>query len=145
MAELLRIWIKRFHRGPMDAVTRATLVAGRGIAGNANQGGSRQVTVLAQPRWDEVVAALGLDADPALRRANLLVSELHLAQSRGRILRIGGCRVRLLGETRPCAAMDEALPGLQAALDANWGGGAYGEVLDDGEIVTGEQVTWEES
>lgn len=45
------IWIKRAKRGPMDPAPRARLVAGRGIAGNANQGGRRQVTVIARETW----------------------------------------------------------------------------------------------
>jgi hypothetical protein len=36
------IWKKRFRRGPMDEIDSAVLVAGRGMAGNANQGGRRQ-------------------------------------------------------------------------------------------------------
>ena len=42
------IWIKRAKRGVMDPVSRATLVADRGITGNANQGGRRQVTIIEQ-------------------------------------------------------------------------------------------------
>ena len=44
--KLEAIWIKRMKRGPMDPVEAADLVAGSGIAGNANQGGRRQVTIL---------------------------------------------------------------------------------------------------
>lgn len=43
---LERIWLKRMKGGPMDARDRATLVAGRGLLGNANQGGKRQSTIL---------------------------------------------------------------------------------------------------
>jgi MOSC domain-containing protein YiiM len=143
-AQLERIWIKRMNRGPMDPAERATLVAGRGILGNANQGGKRQVTILSSERWQTVTDGLDADIPPIARRANLLVSGVDLEHTRGRILRIGSCRIRLLGETRPCERMDEAYDGLRAALDPHWGGGAYGEVLDDGEIAVGDAVSWDE-
>jgi MOSC domain-containing protein YiiM len=143
-ARLERIWIKRMHRGPMDPAERATLVAGRGMVGNANQGGKRQVTILSRERWQTVIDGLDADVPPIARRANLLVSGVDLADTRGRILRIGSVRIRLLGETRPCERMDEAYEGLRSALDPHWGGGAFGEVLDNGEIAVGDAVSWEE-
>ena len=36
------IWLKRFKRGPMDPQETATLRAGKGLVGNANQGGRRR-------------------------------------------------------------------------------------------------------
>jgi MOSC domain-containing protein YiiM len=138
------IWIKRVHGGPMDPVPRATLRPGHGLVGNADRGGRRQVTLIDRGTWDEVTGELQDYVDPASRRANLLVSGVSLAGSRGRLLRIGGCRLRINGETRPCHHMDEAHDGLRRALTSPWRGGAFAEVLDEGEIVIGAPVEWVE-
>jgi len=143
MGTLERIWIKRAKRGPMDPVRAATLEAGSGLIGNANRGGRRQVTIISRERWTELMAALNADLDPATRRANLLVSGIDLRNSRDRVLRIGATRVRINGETRPCERMEEAHPGLQAAMRDRWGGGAFAEVVDGGEIRVGEPVAWD--
>lgn len=140
MSRLEQIWIKRMHRGPMDPAQRARLVAGKGIVGNANQGGKRQVTIVSSKQWADVTAPLGETPDPRLRRANLLVSDLDFSDARGKILKIGNVRVRIYGETRPCEQMEAAVPGLQEAMSVPWGGGAHGEVLDDGEIAVGDPV-----
>jgi MOSC domain-containing protein YiiM len=141
---LQAIWIKRMKRGPMDPVETATMVAGRGIAGNANQGGKRQVTLIEQEVWLSLMERLDAVVSPSARRANLMVSRVPLAGSRGRVLRVGSCRIRIFGQTRPCERMDEALPGLRDAMRPDWGGGAFGEVLDDGAIAVGDPVQWDD-
>ena len=122
---------------------RVTLVAGRGMAGNANQGGRRQVTLLSRERWDAVMAQLGATLEPRARRANVVLSGVDLENTRGRVLRIGACRLRVNGETKPCEQMEAALSGLQAAMRPQWGGGAFAEILDGGEIAVGDAVAWE--
>ena len=140
MSRLEKIWIKRVRRGPMDPVDRARVVKGRGIVGNANQGGKRQVTIVSEKHWNNVTAPLGETPDARVRRANLLVSDIDFSNARGKTLKIGAVRIRIYGETRPCEQMEEALPGLKSAMSVNWGGGAFGEILDDGEISIGDPV-----
>jgi MOSC domain-containing protein YiiM len=127
----------------MDAVDRANVIKGRGIVGNANQGGKRQVTIVSSKHWNDVTSALGATPDARVRRANLLVSDVDFSNARGKTLTIGSVRIRIYGETRPCEQMEEAVPGLKQAMSVSWGGGAFGEILDDGEIAVGDRVTLE--
>lgn len=142
MAVLHQIWIKRAHRGLMDPAVRATLIAGRGIVGNADQGGRRQVTLIDLERWHELMDRLGADLETSARRANLVIDSLDMFDSRDKTLRIGTARLHILGETRPCERMDEALPGLRTAMRERWGGGAYAEIVEGGEISVGDAVEW---
>jgi MOSC domain-containing protein YiiM len=143
MATVTAIWIKRAHGGPMDPVAEAELVAGRGIVGNADQGSRRQVTVISEEAWGEAVAEVGVDVPPRARRANILVRGVDLHESRGKILRLGECVIRLVGESRPCEQMDEAQPGLRRALGTGWRGGVFGEVLEGGRLRVGDAAALE--
>ena len=144
-----QIWLKRAKRGPMDPVASASVRTQRGLVGNANQRGRRQITLLEAERWTEHLAALGRDDDPSLgpirRRANVLVRGIPLVNSRGRVLRIGAVRVQIAGETKPCHQMDEVHPGLQAVMRPAWGGGAFAMILDDGEIAVGDPICWDDA
>lgn len=126
----------------MDARRSVTLHPGRGL-GDANGSRTRQVTVVSRERWEAIAERMGEFVDPVLRRANLLVSGVDLAYSRGRVLCIGRCRLEVRGETRPCERMDAQLPGLRAELAPHWGGGIYASVLDGGPIAIGDAVDWE--
>ncbi len=140
---LIAIFVKRAHGGRMDSCLAAVLEHGRGIIGNADRGGRRQVTLLSEQRWRELMAEVGASLGPEARRANLVISSIDFENTRGRVLRIGACRLRIGGETRPCEQMEEAAAGLQQAMGRRWSGGAYAEVLDGGSIAVGDTVSWE--
>jgi MOSC domain-containing protein YiiM len=143
MGRVEHMWLKRAHRGPMDAVRSAALVEGRGVRESANYGGRRHVTIITSERWSELMNELGASIDPSARRANLMVSGLNLENSGGRRLLVGECTLLIGGETRPCERMEEALTGLQEAMRSRWGGGAWAEVVLGGSIAVGDDVQWD--
>ena len=140
--KLETIWLKRAKLGPMDPKQSARLIAGKGLENNANIGGKRQVTIISLEAWQKMLSELGAEIDPSVRRANLLISGLELANTRGRILKIGNCRLKINGETLPCERMDQAFNGLKNAMKPDWRGGVFAEVLDDGGIRVGDSVSW---
>jgi len=143
MGRIEAIWLKRAIRGPMDPVDEAAFVEGEGIQDDANRGRSkRQVTIIESETFERIRATLP-DAEPAMRRANVMVSGVRLGESRGRVLELGDVRIRIGGETRPCERMDEQCPGLRAALSPAWGGGAYGTVLVGGTLRVGDSAALE--
>lgn len=142
MGTILKIWVKRARGGPMDARGRVRLEAERGIEGNANLGGRRQVVLIERERWEDVCEAVGAEVDPVLRRANLFVEGVPLAGGHGRVLAVGECRLRVGGETPPCRKMEESHAGLQEAMRPDWRGGAFAEVLTGGEIAVGDAIAW---
>ena len=136
------MWLKRFKGGPMDRVLFVEAVPGRGLAGNANQGGKRQVTLIDEGRWREAEQELGAEVDPSARRANIMLRGIDLENMRGRSLRIGPSVIRIYNETRPCELMDEAHHGLREALKPRWRAGAYGEIVEGGVIRIGDPAEW---
>jgi MOSC domain-containing protein YiiM len=138
------IWIKRVHRDPMDSVDEAQLEEGRGLVGNVDRSRRRQVTLIEREVWEELMSGLGAHVDPSVRRANLMVSGVALAGTRGHILRIGNARLIIDGETTPCERMDEALPGLQGAMRRPWSGGVFAQVMTGGTIRIGDPIEWEQ-
>lgn len=138
--EIVALWLKRARGGPMDSVPQADLVAGRGIRGNANQGGWRQVTIIDEAAWRDAETELGLAVDPSARRANVLVRGVDLRNSRGKMLRLGDAVIRLAGETRPCEQMDDAQAGLRKALDPEWRAGAFGQIVEGGTVRVGDRA-----
>lgn len=134
------LWVKRAHRGVLDPQDSIELVEDVGVAGRADRGGKRQVTVLSAEAWKTACREIGRDLDPVLRRANVLVRGMDFEGARGRILQLGEARLRIWGETVPCRLMEETAPGLLEALLPHWRGGAFGTVERSGTVRLGAEV-----
>lgn len=142
---VVALYLKRAHRGPMDPVREATAVVGQGLEGSVGRSRRRQVTLLELENWQRSTAQVGSDADPSRRRANVVVSGIALARTRGRVLRIGDVRLAVGGELTPCERIDDVQPGLQAALRPDWRAGVFAQVLTGGVIRAGDAIEWEDS
>jgi putative hydrolase of the HAD superfamily len=126
----------------MEAMFTASIIPGKGLLGSADNSRVRQVTLMEREVWEALTTQLGTDAPPSRRRANLMVSGISLANSRGRLLRIGTIVLRIAGEVKPCERMDEVQPGLRKLMYPDWGGGAFAEVVTGGDIAVGDSIAW---
>lgn len=140
--KLEAIWRKTAHGEPLTALESVELVGGQGMLNDLHFGDRRQVTVIEKEVWDLLSEQMGRELEPTIRRANLMVSGLPLLDSAGRILQVGSVRIRVRGETQPCQKMDGACYGLREKMALMWRGGVWGDVLDDGEIRTGDAAAW---
>lgn len=128
--------------GPrVEPEERGALVldAAEGVVGDHGRREKRQVTILSRESWRAAERAVGTELPWTARRANVLVEGVDLAELlAGGVLRLGGCEVEIVGETFPCDQMEEAHPGLKAALLPETRGGVYGRVLTPGTIRVGD-------
>ncbi|MCU0430901.1 MAG: MOSC domain-containing protein [Cytophagaceae bacterium] len=126
----------------MDPVLMAQAIEGKGLAGNANLGGKRQITILEEEVWKELCISLDHTLDPSGRRANLMICGHSLKDSRGKFLQIGEVILKINGETKPCERMDEFCLGLKNLMYPDWKGGAYAEVTKGGVLMPGQEIKW---
>lgn len=140
MLELCGIAIRARRRAPMEACDRARVTPERGVEGDfRGKPGKRQVTVLSRESWARACAELGEELPWITRRANLLVSGLEFTAAHvGSTLHFGELVLQITCETDPCERMDQARPGLRAALEPNWRGGVCCRVVAGGGITLGQ-------
>jgi MOSC domain-containing protein YiiM len=116
-----------------------------GLVGDRKRGRRRQVTVLALEDWRDATAAAGAPGlPPALRKANVVVEGVAIAELVGRRLRVGGAVLEILGETDPCAKMNRVQPGLEDAMRPGRRGGVFGQVVAAGTIRVGDVAAAED-
>ncbi|HEX5043944.1 MAG TPA: MOSC domain-containing protein [Candidatus Polarisedimenticolaceae bacterium] len=128
----------------MESLPEISISVEAGLAGDyRGRHEKRRVTVLTRAGWEEACDAVGRAVPWIARRANLLLDGLQpLDLVSGRI-RIGSVLLEIGGETRPCERMDEACPGLEAALQPRRRAGSYCRVLVGGVVKLGDEVTVE--
>lgn len=135
------IAFKTARRGPMHTTDACFVGLETGVHNDVRGlPGKRQVTVLSREAFDLACAELGMELPWTIRRANLLVSGLHLAESTGKRIQIGEVWLEITGETDPCHRMDEQQPGLKDALMPDWRGGVLCRVLSEGFIKISDTV-----
>ena len=140
---LVAIWGRQEWGGEMRSFPWGNLVTGKGLTEDVSFGSRRQVTIIEEEVWTSIMKELESDLPGSTRRANLMIRGIRLRETKGKVLRIGDCRIEIVGETKPCASMDEKLPGLKEALKPHWNGGVFGSVIDGGKIKVGDLVGWE--
>lgn len=132
-----------FSNGPMVEVKKATMITNKGMVGNANQGGRRQVTIMEKEVWASLMDELNIDHPPSARRANLMVSNFPLKETTDQVLKIGPCYFKITMETEPCELMNICVSeGLYPVMSHDWAGGACTKVIKGGEIKVGDSVSW---
>lgn len=140
-AKLLGISIKPKRLQPMHTLAAVKLSTESGLAGDSRgKPGPRQVTLLTQAAWRAACADLHVDLPWTTRRANLLVDDLPLFESRGSRIIIGQAILEITGETDPCSRMEKAQSGLFEALRRDWRGGVCCRVVRGGVLELGMDV-----
>jgi MOSC domain-containing protein YiiM len=137
-------------RAPMELIEQAEITEALGIVGDhrgarkPNGAGKRQVTLIERADWAAAMADVGADLPWHARRCNILVDGLDLPQIAGARLLLG--RDVVLEVTRctdPCERMEALAPGLFAALDKDWRGGACARVIRGGMVALGDVIRLE--
>lgn len=137
---VLRLWTRAAPGAAMEERTALSLVEGQGVEGDHTFGRMRHVTIVFADDWAEAEAELGRDVDPSGRRANVFVSGGDGKRLIGKTVTLGGARIEVKGEVKPCPTMNEAAEGLEIALRPNVRAGIWGRVLAGSRIAVGDAL-----
>ena len=138
---LVAIAIREKPHAPMTEIQQAEITTKAGVVGDSRgMPGPRQVTVLTVDTWNAACKAVGHEVPWTVRRANLFVAGLSLANTAGMQLRIGDVILNITGETEPCQRMEDQVAGLCEALRPAWRGGVCCQVVSGGTVQPGAVV-----
>ena len=144
MARLTGIARHAAPRAAMESLQEIAISVDSGLDGDyRGRHERRRVTVLTRAGWEEACDVVGRAVPWIARRANLLLDGLEALDIVAGRIRIGEVVLEIGGETRPCERMDEACPGLQAALVPGRRAGSYCRVVSGGVVRVGDPVSLE--
>jgi MOSC domain-containing protein YiiM len=128
---------------PLELLEQAEVTLEAGVTGDVRGAKpGRQITVLFREGWEDACRDAGAPTLTWLtRRANLYVEGLERPRQAGGELTIGEVVLKVAEETRPCALMEAALPGLREAMKSDWRGGVCCDVVRGGVIRLGDEVS----
>ena len=142
--KLVAVAIRKKSHAPMVEIPQAEITTETGVVGDfRGTPGPRQVTVLSVEAWNATCEGIGKEIPWTVRRANLLIAGLNLANTMGSRLRIGDVILKITGETEPCQRMDDQVAGLCQALSPHWRGGVCCQVVSGGAVEPGHVVALE--
>ncbi|MGA7116233.1 MAG: MOSC domain-containing protein [Hyphomicrobium sp.] len=137
------IGLRPERRSPLIAVASATLIAGKGIAGDHYQtstNGARQVTLIASEDLAAIASFLRVErVIPDQLRRNLVTTGINLVALKRRRFRIGSALLEATGECAPCSRMeDEFGPGGYNAVRGR--GGLTARIIKGATISIGDAI-----
>jgi MOSC domain-containing protein YiiM len=139
------VWIglRSERKAPPHVVAAATLVAGRGVAGDhydSRRNGPRQVTLIAEEDIAAIASFVGRRVEPVELRRNIVVGGVNLNALKDRRFRVGGALLEYSGPCEPCGRIEANLGpgGFNAARGR---GGITARILEGGEVRVGDPVT----
>ena len=125
----------------MRELSECVVAEKRGLELENTKHGKREITLLSQEAWNAVCDELDAELSWHTRRANLLVTDIDLPACIGHAVTVGGVRVWVHRETRPCQLMEDQHAGLLEALKPDCRGGVHGQVISGGTIRVGDAIT----
>ena len=148
------IYIATGGAAPMQALTNAELVAGRGIAGDryfADAGTfsaklkglpDSELTLIESEQVDQFNAAHGSSLEYGAFRRNIITAGIRLADLIGREFSIGAVRLRGIRQCEPCAHLAQLL-GPEVLRDMVHRAGLRAAILTSGQIKPGDSIRLE--
>lgn len=146
---IVSIHVAKTGGGPMESITSAFVVAGRGLQGDRYHDGTgtysnhpgtgREVTLIESEALEDLKRDYGIDIAPGQARRNLVTRAVALNHLAGREFTIGEVRLRGARLCDPCAHL-ESLSARGVLRGLAHRGGLRADVVSGGTIRVGDFV-----